>query len=1070
MSGTQEGDDVTFQELRSALDEEIGSLSEKYRTPIVLCYLEGKSHNRAAKELGCPKSTLESRLASARELLRHQLERRGITLAVGALATSLAEMAAGASMPALLTIKTVKVAALVAAGKAVADGCISAHVLALAEEALTGMLLVKGKLVVMVMALGLAVGGAGWAGYAGLRENAQPASVANTQAPAANDQVGGPAKKDRPIATDQYGDPLPEGVQARLGTLRFRHDGQTANLLFSPDGKILVKRANAEAIIWDAETGRELYRFTGLPKGNWGSPLDIAPDGSTLAFVNVGKGNGAKLTLLSLRDGKFIRTFDLPGNVPSEESDEGISFLRFAPDGKRIVYADPVGRAHVLNGASGQLLVTVKAFPTREEMTSPSKITKFSVHFDEVTGKKIVYGGPASHIRSLAVSPDNKLLALGVPNGPVLVNMSTGNAERWLVRRNKGSSFAIAFSSDERKMAWDDDDWIVLSDPITGKELSRIQANSNPLKMAAFIKALAFLPDGRSIVSGNADGKVRLWSIATGKLQRVFDGRVVIGDAMAVSPSGETAAFGGASAMVHVWNLGTGKELFADFQGHESPVNCLAFAPDGKTLFSSVSDSEIRAWSTTTWKQIQLLPANRTISIRGSSKGLAVSPDGKRLASVTSDKTVRLWDRTSGKEKMVINIADTDWVVSTMFSADGRKLFTLDHKFDGKGSNIIGPYRLRHWDVATGRQEQYWKLPLPVHALVPGARLLLDADGKLAFTGEKGVVRLYDVELGRERVLRGRSEDWFAALALSSDARVLAAGSLGGSYGISLWEVVTGKEIGYLKGHERSVSVLAWSADGRVVASGDTSDYSRDRLAAPCVRLWDVTAGMELARFSDFKSDVVALSFSPDGNYLVAGFQDSTMLVWNVAATVRSSRPMPKELTHKDLEARWADLAADDARKAHDAIWTFVASPRQTVPFLQARVRPVPAVDAIKYQEWITNLGSDQLAVREAAVKELEGIGGHLKPFIEKTMKEKQYLETHRRLEQILKALEEARTDTPSLSTLRTIRAIMVLERVGSPEAQAMLETLSRGAPGARETEESRASLERLSNRPAEIR
>src|SRR5207253_2067135 len=119
--------------------------------PLVLCYLEGKSYEQAARELGCPKASLASRLAKGRELLRRKLERRGITLAVGALAASLAEMAAAAPMPALLTIKTVKAAAVAAAGKAVAGGYLSARALALAEEAIKGLLIIKGNLVAMVL-------------------------------------------------------------------------------------------------------------------------------------------------------------------------------------------------------------------------------------------------------------------------------------------------------------------------------------------------------------------------------------------------------------------------------------------------------------------------------------------------------------------------------------------------------------------------------------------------------------------------------------------------------------------------------------------------------------------------------------------------------------------------------------------------------------------------------------------------------------------------------------------------------------------------------------------------------
>ena len=69
MAATHPVDDLTWQEIRTALDEEIASLPEKYSTPIVLCYLEGKSYEQAARQIGCPKPSLASRLARAREVL-----------------------------------------------------------------------------------------------------------------------------------------------------------------------------------------------------------------------------------------------------------------------------------------------------------------------------------------------------------------------------------------------------------------------------------------------------------------------------------------------------------------------------------------------------------------------------------------------------------------------------------------------------------------------------------------------------------------------------------------------------------------------------------------------------------------------------------------------------------------------------------------------------------------------------------------------------------------------------------------------------------------------------------------
>jgi RNA polymerase sigma factor (sigma-70 family) len=142
--------EVIWRDLRQVLDEELGQLAQKYRAPLVLFYLEGKSTEEVAEQLGCPKGTVLSRLARGRDRLRDRLVRRGVTLSVGALALVLAEKAAAAAVPAALALGTVKAAVLTAAGTAAADA-IPARVTALTKGVLRVMLLHKVKVVGIVL-------------------------------------------------------------------------------------------------------------------------------------------------------------------------------------------------------------------------------------------------------------------------------------------------------------------------------------------------------------------------------------------------------------------------------------------------------------------------------------------------------------------------------------------------------------------------------------------------------------------------------------------------------------------------------------------------------------------------------------------------------------------------------------------------------------------------------------------------------------------------------------------------------------------------------------------------------
>jgi hypothetical protein len=244
---------------------------------------------------------------------------------------------------------------------------------------------------------------------------------------------------------------------------------------------------------------------------------------------------------------------------------------------------------------------------------------------------------------------------------------------------------------------------------------------------------------------------------------------------------------------------------------------------------------------------------------------------------------------------------------------------------------------------------------------------------------------------------------------------------------------------------------LAFAPDGRALAAGTQSNE---------VCLWEMATGRERCRLQGHQGWISGLAFAPDGNRLASASSDTTVLVWDL----RGGPPAARPLSEETLKALQADLADPDAAKAYRAMQALASAPGQGVPLLKRLLPPVPRVEEDRLTRLLADLDSENFETREKAAAELEKAGEAAELALRQALRKNPPVEARRRLERLLDGLDARAT---SGDRLRALRAIEVLERVGTPEARAVLRRVADGAPQARLTEAARAAVQRLERQAA---
>jgi hypothetical protein len=182
-----------------------------------------------------------------------------------------------------------------------------------------------------------------------------------------------------------------------------------------------------------------------------------------------------------------------------------------------------------------------------------------------------------------------------------------------------------------------------------------------------------------------------------------------------------------------------------------------------------------------------------------------------------------------------------------------------------------------------------------------------------------------------------------------------------------------------------------------------------------------------------------------------------------VASFQKEERPRAAKLEPAEERRCWDDLASTDAGRAVRALARLRAAPPQAVALVRRQVRPVAVLDPKKLQGWIKDLDSDDFTRRQQATAELAKLGNLAEPALKKALEDRPSLEVWKRIKRLLDKLPME--EPTSGEELRGLRAVELLERLAQPEADRLLQALSKGAGGARLTREARAALERRRSR-----
>jgi WD40 repeat protein len=856
--------------------------------------------------------------------------------------------------------------------------------------------------------------------------------------------------------TDAHGDPLPDGALARLGTVRWRAGNNIVLTSFLGEGRSLLTVTQDGIVqVWDRDSGKELSSFDAVGVAPAAAPA--AARVLMLSATNTATLSGdGKLLACPGRDGSVHLWDPATGKAVGKVGDLR-TFARgqvaLTADGKTLaaaVYGQPTTLWDTATGKEvrsfGEATVNSRLMAYRMAFAPDGKVLVQSglevgnggiktavVVWDAINGKELRRFVEASAGGSLpamlsAIAPDAKLAALPSGNKVKLIDLATGKEARELDGYEEQA--ALVFSRDSKQLVAmaGRNEALTVWDVATGQRLR--QLGKGPVAAA---------PGAPAVRAAN---------------------RGMIGVVPSLSPDGKLLAWGDGPA-ARLVSLQTGKETNAD-AGHAGAPTDVLFTRDGKSLLTSGDDATVRRWDAANGKEIG------QVTLPGKSYAfVALSPDERVVAAGDTTGTVHLIDAATGAEKHSLPPPLQAFGRAVTFSPDGRWLAAVSPL-----SPAVEVYDVAGGKVKHALQLPAAQAAAPGGVIVFGARgtrrAFFSPDGRYVAATDGDIV-LWDALTGREeRQLTVPQGVQVRSAVFSPDGRLIAAETTTGE--INVWEVASGQKrltinapahpgptkpraaIAVISnaGGMASPVTLAFSPNGRLLAQTDNRK----------ARLWDVYTGQEVGGFEGHRGPLTGMAFSPDGRRLATVSGDTTGLLWDAEPVAKKLAPLATAALAKEkLPALWEVLGEADGGKAFEAIRALAGDPAKAVPFLAERVKPVTPPDGKQIARMISDLDAEQFDVRDAAHKGLETLGELALAPLRAALKGKPSAEQRRSLEELVKA---AASTSSTGERLRLVRAIEALEMIATPEAIRILKEVAAGAPDTLPTNQAQAVLARL--------